>query len=71
MGKTRVGVILKDKLGGNKSSNKSADLQALLGKYDEFCKRIVTLIAALNKHKESMVTMDETRLEVRWYGSYC
>jgi Holliday junction resolvase-like predicted endonuclease len=45
MGKTRVGVRLKEKVGGKKSYNKSEDLARLTEKYNVFCKRLEGLVA--------------------------
>ena len=47
MGKTRVGVRLKEAVGGKKSHNRSEDLVQLTEKYNVFCKRLKALIASL------------------------
>ena len=64
MGKTRVGVLLRESMGGNKSSNKSADLAALTTKYQGFCKKVRALILSLKAHHDAMVKLEESRTNV-------
>jgi hypothetical protein len=64
MVKTRVGVLLRESIGGNKSTNKSADLTALTQKYQEFVKRLNRLIQALKTQHECMVHMEASRQAV-------
>lgn len=64
MGKTRVGVLFRESVGG-KSSNKSADLVALMERYHGWCKKIKSLIEALAKHHQSMAQMEQSRVAVR------
>lgn len=64
MGKTRVGVLFRESMGGNKSSNKSADLASLTSKYNGFCKKIRSLIQSLKAHHDAMVKMEESRSNV-------
>jgi hypothetical protein len=45
MGKSRVAVRLKEKVGGKKSHNKSEDLARLTERYNVFCKRLEGLVA--------------------------
>lgn len=64
MGKTRVGVLLRESVGGNKSTNKSQDLAALTAKYHEFCKKIRALIDSLKAHHGAMQKIEESRSQV-------
>jgi len=61
MGKTRVGVLLRESVGGNKSSNKSQDLASLVAKYHEFCKKIRALIDSLKAHHGAMQKIEQSR----------
>jgi len=70
MGKTRVGVLFRESMGGNKSSNKSADLASLTSKYNGFCKKIRSLIESLKSHHNAMVKMEESRLNVSPFNKY-
>jgi hypothetical protein len=65
MGKARVGVRLKEAVGGKKSHNRSQDLVKLTEQYDVFCKRLRALIVALKAQYASMHQIAKTRLEVR------
>ena len=69
MGKTRVGVLVRESLGGKKTGSQSADLSNLTEKYFVFCKKIKGLIASLQHHHNTMMAMDKTRTAVS--GSYC
>lgn len=73
MGKTRVGVLLRESMGGNKSTNKSSDLTALTQRYHTFMKRLGGLIQALKSQHQCMVQMDQTRQAVssKKYKSEC
>lgn len=64
MGKARVGVRLRESMGGNKSSNKSSDLTALTQRYRAFTKRIRALVVALKAQHESMLKMEASRQQV-------
>ena len=64
MVKSRVGVRLKEAVGGKKSHNRSQDLVALTERYNGFCKRLHALIDTLKKHYASMHQLNKTRLEV-------
>lgn len=64
MAKTRVGVLLRESVGGNKSTNKSQDLASLTSKYHEFCKKIRALIESLKAHHVIMVKSEQTRSSV-------
>lgn len=74
MAKSRVGVRLKDAVGGGKSHNRSADLEQLTSSFNVLKKRIATLIAALKNHHASMMQLSKTRLQVclcqAWYCSH-
>lgn len=62
MGKTRVGVILREGMGSKSSTaNQSADLKALHDKYTVFCKNIRSLALALQHHLGSLQQMEKTR----------
>ena len=65
MAKKRVGVLLRESMGGNKSSNKSSDLAALTQRYVEFTKRIRAMVDALKAQHACMIQMEESRLKVR------
>lgn len=64
MGKSRVGVSVREALGGNKSSSRSADLQKLYQNYQVWCKQIVTLVQALKAHQASLLHIEKTRKAV-------
>jgi hypothetical protein len=68
MGKTRVGVLLKEKV-GKSSSNQSADLISLAQKYQVWCKKIRGLVASLEKHYQAINHIHSTRAQVRRFGS--
>ena len=65
MGKTRVGVLLRESMGGNKSTNKSSDLVALTQRYHAFSKKIRSLVEALKAQHATMLKMEESRQQVR------
>jgi hypothetical protein len=65
MAKKRVGVLIRESIGGNKSSNKSTDLAALTQRYVEFTKRIRAMVDALKAQHACMIQMEESRLKVR------
>ena len=69
MGKTRVGVLLRESVGGNKSTNKSADLVTQIQKYNEFVKQLKGMIDALKVYHANLAKMDASRSEVR--TEYC
>jgi len=64
MGKTRVGVLLRENVGGKKSSNASQDLASLTAKYHGFCKKIRALIESLKVHHEAMIKIEQSRSAV-------
>lgn len=64
MGKTRVGVLLRETMGGNKSTNKSQDLAEYTKKYGVFCKKIRNLIEALKTHHQNLARIDASRQDV-------
>ena len=70
MAKTRVGVLLRESVGGNKSTNKSQDLASLTSKYHEFCKKIRSLIESLKAHHDTMRKIEQTRSSVSLLMSY-
>jgi hypothetical protein len=65
MGKTRIGVVLRESVGGGKSSNQSADLVALSERYNAFVKKLHALIVSLHQHHAVMIQIDKTRTAVR------
>ena len=65
MAKKRVGVLLRESMGGNKSTNKSSDLTALTQRYYDFTKRIRGMVDALKAQHACMIQMEESRLKVR------
>jgi hypothetical protein len=65
MGKTRIGVVLRESVGGAKSNNQSADLMALTDKYHVFVKKLHILIHSLQQHHAVMMQIDKTRTQVR------
>lgn len=65
MGKSRVAVRLKEKVGGKKSHNKSEDLAKLSEQYDVFCKRLQGLVAALRSQHNAMLQLAKSRFQVR------
>jgi hypothetical protein len=62
--KSRVGVVIRESLGGNKSSSKSADLQKLYQAYTVWCKQIATLLQALKAHQQAFLHIEATRTGV-------
>ena len=64
MVKARVGVRLKEAVGGKKSHNRNQDLVQLTERYNGFCKRLRALIQSLKGHYGSMHQLAKTRLEV-------
>jgi hypothetical protein len=64
MAKKRVGVLLRESIGGNKSTNKSSDLTALTQRYVAFTKRIRAMVDALRAQHACMIQMEESRLKV-------
>jgi hypothetical protein len=65
--KTRMGVVLRESLGGNKSSSKSADLLALTERYTAWTKKIASLIESIQQHHAAMMQLEATRVAVRMY----
>jgi hypothetical protein len=65
MGKARVGIKLKEAVGGKKSLNKSADLEQNKERFNTFSKKLKGLIISLKAHGVSMSQLAKTRLEVR------
>jgi hypothetical protein len=65
MGKTRIGVVLRESVGGAKSNNQSADLMALTDRYHVFVKKLHILIHSLQQHHAVMMQIDKTRTQVR------
>lgn len=67
MGKTRVGVLLRESIGSSKATvnNSSADLSKLTSDYHVWCKKIRYLVEALKTHLNSLKEIDRTRLLVR------
>lgn len=64
--KTRVGVILKDAIGGKKkSANISTDLVSLMSRFNDMRKRLQSFITVLKQHHYQMVQMANSRVEVR------
>ena len=66
-GKTRMGVVLRESLGGNKSSSKSADLLALTDLYTVWTKKMACLIDSIKQHHAAMMQLETTRVSVRSY----
>jgi len=64
MGKTRIGVVVRESLGGNKSSNRSVDLLNLSQKYRDWCKKMRGLVGALQAHHDTMLKMHASRAAV-------
>jgi hypothetical protein len=69
MGKARVGIKLKEAVGGKKSLNKSADLEQNKERFNTFTKKLKGLIISLKAHYASMAQLSKTRLEVRSLGT--
>lgn len=59
--KTRVGVILREKIGVSKGSTTSTDLAVSMERYNNWCKRMRLIIHALEKHHAAMTQMFESR----------
>jgi uncharacterized protein YlxW (UPF0749 family) len=70
MAKKRVGVLLRESIGGNKSTNKSSDLVALTQRYVEFTKKIRAVVDALKAQHACMIQMEESRLKVCCWRSH-
>jgi hypothetical protein len=70
MAKKRVGVLLRESIGGNKSTNKSSDLTALTQRYVAFTKRIRAMVDALRAQHACMIQMEESRLKVCFFSLY-
>lgn len=64
MGKTRVGVLIRETVGGSKSANRSADLVTLTQKYNGWTKKIRALIISLEKYHATIGQLRETRAAV-------
>lgn len=64
MGKARVGVRLKEAIGGSKSVNRSADLVSLTKKYHVLAKKIHCIIGASKQHHEQMIRLSKTRVNL-------
>lgn len=62
--KTRVAVLLKDKVRGSVSKNVSEDLTRLNEKYDAFCKRLQELVNALLNQHAAMQQLANARFQV-------
>lgn len=71
MGKTRIGVVLRESVGGAKSNNQSADLVALTERYHLFVKKLHILIQSLHQHHAVMMQIDKTRTQVRRNKTVC
>jgi hypothetical protein len=67
MAKTRVGVILRETVGGkNKSNNRSVDLENLQkNQWPAFTKKIQGLIQALQQHHGNLKRLEQSRQAVR------
>jgi hypothetical protein len=65
MAKKRVGVLLRESIGGKQSSNKSSDLAALTQRYIAFTKKMRAMVEALKAQHACMIQMEESRLKVR------
>jgi hypothetical protein len=65
MAKKRVGVLLRESIGGKQSSNKSSDLAALTQRYVAFTKKMRAMVEALKAQHACMIQMEESRLKVR------
>lgn len=63
MGKTRVGVLLRDTV-GSKSANESMDLEQLTQRYFEHAKKRQSLIASLQEHHQSLQHLEASRRKV-------
>ncbi|KAL7570320.1 hypothetical protein ACA910_017167 [Epithemia clementina (nom. ined.)] len=61
MAKTRVGVVLREKIGTNKTTSRSTDLISLTERYNVWCQRIRSLIQSLEKHHAAMAQMENSR----------
>ena len=62
--KARVGVRLKEAIGGAKSNNRSADLDGLVTKYNSLKQKLGSLQAAVKSHHGAMVQLHRARLQV-------
>lgn len=69
MGKNRIGVVIRESVGGNKSSSRSADLHKLYQGYQLWCKHIGQLLAALKGHQQALLHIEKTRTGVSNYLS--
>mmetsp|Transcript_16975 Transcript_16975/g.37084 ORF Transcript_16975/g.37084 Transcript_16975/m.37084 type:complete len:591 (-) Transcript_16975:106-1878(-) len=61
MGKARVGVRVREAVGGNKTSNRSSDLTELIARYKTFCGKLRSTVVALNEHHAAMQRIEQTR----------
>ena len=59
-----MGVVVRETLGGNKSSSRSSDLQKLYQNYQVWCKQIAALVQALTAHQQSLLHIEKTRTGV-------
>ena len=64
MGKTRVGVILRESVNKGKSSNESADLKALTDKYQGFVVKLRGLLKTLQEHGTTLQQLESSRNKV-------
>jgi hypothetical protein len=69
MAKTRVGVMLRETVGGkNKSNNRSVDLENLQkNQWPAFIKKIQTVIQALQQHHGNLKRLEQSRQMVGYY----
>ena len=65
MAKARVGLKLKEAVGGKKVRNQSEHLAQLTERFHVFSKRLRQLILSLKGHYASMHQLAKTRMEVR------
>ena len=61
MAKSRIGVVVRESLGGNKSTSRSADLHKLYQNYQVWCKQIAALLEALKGHQQALLHIEKTR----------
>lgn len=67
--KPRMGVMLRQSVGAEKSANRSAELEELRSQYQTLCKHFRELDIQLKKRHASLVNTAESRAAVRTISS--
>ena len=71
MSKNRIGVRVREAVGVKRTNNRSTDLVSVIGRYHVWCKRIRSMIVALQQHAVSMLAIEKTRKDVSCCSQSC